>query len=376
MNELPQSATDTMNPHDLTGSVAPDVAPDPAPDPASDRAPDVAPDLTPDEQPSPRLAEDPPAPTGQVQRAAGCVPWRRHKGKLLVAVIHRQRYDDWSWPKGKLDAGEDWPVAAAREVLEETGLTVRLGAPLPSSTYPIQEPTGLTVLKEVRYWAAAVTGGDGRLRHEVDKVAWLSPRKAAARLTYDRDREQLEALVAAEDARQLRAWPLLVVRHAKAVPRKQWSKVDWRRPLDERGFRQAAALVPVLHAYGVEDVITSSATRCVDSVKPYARSRGLTLRSTVVLSEEGFEENPGPAIKQLRGMLKQGRPTALCSHGPVLQPLFDLLSRLADPASPAREALDRAAAENLDKGEVLISHVAGTGKGAKVVAVERHPSLL
>ena len=63
--------------------------------------------------------------------AAGTVPWRRRRGALEVAVVHRPKYDDWSWAKGKLDPGEDWPVAAVRETREETGLEVRLGLPLP-----------------------------------------------------------------------------------------------------------------------------------------------------------------------------------------------------------------------------------------------------
>ena len=67
--------------------------------------------------------------------AAGTLPWRRRRGQLQVAVVHRPKYDDWSWPKGKLDPGETFPVAAARETAEETGLVVRLGRPLPTSTY-------------------------------------------------------------------------------------------------------------------------------------------------------------------------------------------------------------------------------------------------
>ncbi|MGO4245098.1 NUDIX domain-containing protein, partial [Janibacter sp. RAF20_2_2] len=56
--------------------------------------------------------------------AAGTLPWRRRRGRLQVALVHRPRYDDWSWAKGKLDPGETFPVAAVRETLEETGLRV------------------------------------------------------------------------------------------------------------------------------------------------------------------------------------------------------------------------------------------------------------
>lgn len=308
-----------------------------------------------------------------VERAAGTVLWRRHKGRLLVALIHRQRYDDWSWPKGKLDEGEDWPVAAARETQEETGLAVRLGPVLPGSSYPLTVADGRPAVKEVRYWSAVPVGGDGRLRHEVDSVAWLTPEKAQRRLTYERDREQLAALVEAETQRRLRTWPLVVVRHAKAVPRKQWSKADWRRPLDERGARESAALVPLLRAYAVERVVTSSATRCILTVKPYARSAKLKIHSTAVLSEEGFEDRPHAAAKRFAAILSHGDAAAVCTHGPVLPPLLTRLAELADPKLPGvREALATSARENLEKGEILVAHMATRGKSAHVVAVERH----
>jgi ADP-ribose pyrophosphatase YjhB (NUDIX family) len=83
------------------------------------------------------------------------------RGELKVALVHRPRYDDWSWAKGKLDPGEEWPVAAVREVFEETGLHVRLGRPLPSAAYTVLSGSGPRVAKEVRYWAAEVVGGDG-----------------------------------------------------------------------------------------------------------------------------------------------------------------------------------------------------------------------
>jgi 8-oxo-dGTP diphosphatase len=63
--------------------------------------------------------------------AAGTLPWRRRRGQLEVALVHRPKYDDWSWAKGKLDPDEEWPAAAVRETLEETSLEVSLGRPLP-----------------------------------------------------------------------------------------------------------------------------------------------------------------------------------------------------------------------------------------------------
>ena len=85
--------------------------------------------------------------------AAGAILWRIEKGDLKVAIIHRARYDDWSWPKGKLDKGETIAEAAVREIREETGLRVYLGVPLAEIHYSL--PNGSD--KEVHYWAARVS---------------------------------------------------------------------------------------------------------------------------------------------------------------------------------------------------------------------------
>ena len=88
--------------------------------------------------------------------AAGALVWREHEGQLEVLAVHRPRYNDWSWPKGKLDPGETMPACAVREVAEETRVTVDLGIPLPAIGY-------LSVggkIKVVRYWAAQETSPD------------------------------------------------------------------------------------------------------------------------------------------------------------------------------------------------------------------------
>ncbi|MDH6118263.1 8-oxo-dGTP diphosphatase [Kitasatospora sp. GAS204A] len=131
--------------------------------------------------------------------AAGAVLWRpggpRRDGsgerKPRIALIHRPKYDDWSLPKGKLRAGETPWQAALREVEEETGLVCRLLAPLPAQYYLAQGRP-----KEVRYWAAVPVRGEFRPNREVDRMKWLKPAKARAKLTHARDRELIDALLA------------------------------------------------------------------------------------------------------------------------------------------------------------------------------------
>ncbi|MEO8518689.1 MAG: NUDIX hydrolase [Dermatophilaceae bacterium] len=322
-------------------------------------------------------------PAGEaVVLAAGAVPWRRRSSQLEVALVHRPRYDDWSWPKGKLDPGEQWPVAAAREVWEETGFQVRLGRRLPSAEYPFVDRGDQPATKRVRYWAAEVVGGDGTLVNEIDEVAWLDVEAAAARLSYPRDLEQLRALVQADHAWALGTWPLVLVRHAHAMARSKWSSADPLRPLDARGRERADALVPFLGAFGVTRVVTSPAIRCLDTVLPYAVAGGYGMRLKTGLSEEAFAEHPERAPHHLTRLLERGEPVVLCSHGLVLPPLLEALATIADSdgssdgrfEGSAKVTLSAAAARDMGKGEALVAHVVGTGAQARVVDAERYPA--
>ena len=130
---------------------------------------------------------------GEVQ-AAGGVVWRRGAaGGVEVAVVHRPRYDDWSLPKGKLDAGENFEQAALREVAEETGLRCRLGRELGETRYRDNKDRP----KVVRYWAMEVSEGEFEPNDEVDDLRWVDLDEAKRMLSYDFDRE-LVGRVAAE----------------------------------------------------------------------------------------------------------------------------------------------------------------------------------
>ena len=307
---------------------------------------------------------------GPAIRAAGVLPVRIRGRALQVALVHRPKYDDWSWPKGKLDRGEDFPVAAVRETLEETGLQVRLRTPLPSSRYDVRGSG-----KVVRYWTAEVLGGAGALEHEVDEVVWLSPTLASRRLTYARDREQLEAAVAHHEDGTLQTWSLLVLRHAHALDRADWTGPDPDRPLSAAGRRRAAGrMAALLAAYRPELVLTSPSARCADSVRPFAEHAGIEVLAKKGLSEEGFEARPSKVDKHLRRIFGAGVPAALCTHGPVLP---RVIGTLVDRVSSSLDGHDRWMLTRLldtpmDKGEVLVCTMRGAGEQAEVVAVERY----
>jgi 8-oxo-dGTP diphosphatase len=129
---------------------------------------------------------------GFVRAAGGVVLRRGVGGGTEVLLVHRPRYDDWSWPKGKCDPDESYEECARREVEEETGIVAELGAPLPDVRYRDQKNRP----KLVRYWVMRPVSDPGPFRpnDEVDEIAWLSVAAASERLSYDHDRGLLTTL--------------------------------------------------------------------------------------------------------------------------------------------------------------------------------------
>jgi 8-oxo-dGTP diphosphatase len=240
--------------------------------------------------------------------AAGVVVWRPGRE---VLVVHRPRYDDWSFPKGKLDPGESAAAAAVREVWEETGVRVRLGAALPDQAYVVAAGH-----KVVHYWVGWVTGDDDvsdyRPNHEIDAVAWVPYDEALARLSYHRDRETLSAAVSLRK----RTRTLVVLRHAKARSRKSWHGEDRGRPLEPLGHEQAQRLVGFLAAWDVTRVVTSSSVRCVETVAPYADATGRKVRATDALSEEDATDAAVAGL--VADLLDRGEDAVICTHRPLL----------------------------------------------------------
>lgn len=249
-------------------------------------------------------------------RAAGAVVTRKGGDVLLV---HRPKYDDWSFPKGKLDPGEHTVTAAVREVAEETGLDVRLGPALGPQGY--RQSNGRW--KTVDYWTARVVGKDDvsgyRPNAEIDEVEWVPWKDAARRLTYPYDRDTLA------EARPLRrrTRALVVLRHGKARSRGAWKKDDRLRPLVRLGESQAQRLVPLLAAFDVTVAHSSSSTRCVQTVAPYAEVTGWPVKLYDELSEEGATTEG--VVDLVDALLDGGESAVLCTHRPVLPTVLDAL---------------------------------------------------
>lgn len=304
-----------------------------------------------------------------VVRAAGAVLWRpaRESGStdIEVALVHRPKYDDWSLPKGKLDPGEHIIACAVREVLEETGHAVSLGAPVGVQRYPVAGAT-----KEVLYWAARAddTAAPWPGTAEIDRLEFVPATRAGTRLSHRRDVELVTATVAALGTPAADTTPLIVLRHAKAMARKRWKGTDVDRPLDPKGSAQADRLAVLLACYGIRRVVSSDALRCVDTVRPFATAERCLVEHEPRVTEEAHDESPPGAADAVRELLADPAPTVLCSHRPVLPTLLDALGSL--PASPFDPA--SVCDEPLATSAFVVVHRRITEEGAQIVAVERH----
>jgi len=125
-----------------------------------------------------------------VQAAGGVIVEQTPRGGRRVLLVHRPHRGDWTFPKGKLEAGESHERCALREVEEETGLRCTLGVEVPPCAYI----NGKGRLKVVRYWIMDPGNGRAEPCNEVDAIRWVSLEDAASLLTYARDREILAAV--------------------------------------------------------------------------------------------------------------------------------------------------------------------------------------
>ncbi|WP_167581041.1 NUDIX hydrolase [Kineococcus rubinsiae] len=309
--------------------------------------------------------------------AAGCLVLRTRTGAdgtghREVLLVHRAatplRGADWSWPKGKLEPGEPHAVAAVREVEEETGVRVGLSLPLAEHRYDL--PDGRS--KRVRYWFATPLPGEQAWTaspEEVDEVAWCRPEQARERLTFAADATLLDVLAGHLEAGldPAQTWPLVLLRHARAVPRAAWDGEEAERPLLDTGHLQSRALAPLLGCWELRRAVTSPWARCVQTVLPAADAHGWAVEEDDALSEAGSAADPGAALDVLTGLLAEGGGSVVCSHGPVLPGLLAEVARRADVPAVA-DLLG----PKLGKAELLVAHVAGRGSTARVVAGERH----
>jgi 8-oxo-(d)GTP phosphatase len=288
-------------------------------------------------------------------RAAGAVLWQPAGRGIEVALVHRQRYDDWSFPKGKLYPGEHVLLAAVREVTEETGVRPILGRPLPMALY---DRDGRP--KRVDYWAGRPAPGGGRVpfraSDEVDALAWLPVPAARGRLSYPHDAAMLDEFAAGPAD----TVPFVFLRHSAAGRKGTWPGDDVDRPLDIAGVADSERLAGLLSCFGPLRVVSSATERCVATVRPYAELAGTTVEIEPVFTIGNAASTPGAAAARVTAIVTAGVPAVICAHRENLPSL--LAAACATLGAPPPEG------RPLAKSGFWVLHAAD---GA-LVAVEQH----
>lgn len=331
-----------------------------------------------------------PRPSGQHQRlvrAAGAVVWRPldsanlkpgaslRAEDLEVLVVHRPRYHDWSWPKGKAELNEPIISAAVREVEEEAQLPVTLGLPMTRQRYRL----GSGQIKEVYYWSGSqlLEGPALGVRpvvvpaptREIDSSQWHHPVRARQLLTRRGDRRLLDELVLMGEAGQLSAQTIVLLRNAKSSHEGSWPGSSRDRPLSRLGTMQAVDVIPQLSAFGIEKVITTPWRRGMQTVMPYVSLSGAQMRVENALAADVVATDRTGAQRLAEELVRDGgAPTALCANNVAISALLDVFigehgrHRFAQVFQPKA---------TLGTAEMFVIHLV-RGAGASVTSIERH----
>ena len=277
--------------------------------------------------------------------AAGAVVTREHPLRgTEVVIIHGSATTTGRCQRESSMLASRYRRVRCGEVQEETGVTIRLSVPLDSITYQ----AGNAGLKKVDYWGGVVLTrcAGGRTRKWTS--SWLPVRAALGRLTYSHDHFLVQQYL-----EQPSTTPLIILRHAKAMDRKDWSRKDSARPIISRGRRQAKMLIPMLERTG-DQLVSSTSTRCTATV-PYAHERELAVETYSLLSEE-------------ERMTPRASATWHGRFGPRHSRVSQLQSACTDQCCRtfSRRSI---LADDLGDREFLVAHLTAEGT---VHALERH----
>ncbi|MFM2352802.1 MAG: hypothetical protein RLZZ608_208 [Actinomycetota bacterium] len=311
----------------------------------------------------------PPHTASDIVEAAGAVVWKMVDGKARILLVHRTQHKDVSLPKGKVDPGETLPHTAVREIAEETGFEVSLGAPLGTVEYRL--PNGRE--KVVHYWSAEVDAGHAE-RHsyeangEIRALEWVPIAKAVKHLSYEHDADVVERFAAQLEAGLARTFAIIVLRHGKAMPHEQWDGPDHTRPLLHRGLEQSRSVAGGVAAFGPTTLVTSTAARCVSTIAPSAELTGLGVKHTRSISQDAYASDGVRVRRQVEKRLAKRTTAVLCSHGPVIPQIIGAVAELT--GAVVTHEVRRSAA--LSTGEYAVLHISRETEQPRLVAIETH----
>lgn len=312
---------------------------------------------------------------------------------IEVCIVHRPKYDDWSWPKGKLDANESHRHAAVREISEETGMTVSLGPYLGEVEYPLAEEgkkrrsKDHTVdSKHVMFWMATPIPAEdaehlidafGPVRRadigEIDNIRWTSIREARKTLTHSTDRDLLTTFVRMIREGAADAHAVIIVRHGKAEARKIWKGTDANRPITPRGAAYAFALNRELACYNPTRLATSPWMRCQETLQVLSWQTDRPMIHLDELTEDAFADDPDASwacfLREIRHTLDGRCNTAICMHRPVIGGMFDHLRKLCTTKLLGKRLI--AKSPYMPTGNAVVLFFIGTPDGPRIIDIQK-----
>lgn len=238
-------------------------------------------------------------------------------GAVAIAMAHRPRYDDWSLPKGKAAPGEDAMQTAAREIHEEIGARAAVQLRLGSTAYDTEQGPKL-----VEYFVLRYLDGQFAPNDEVDEVRWLHPEAAAALASYGADRELISTFASLPQVTAT----VVLVRHARAGKRSEWSGPDATRPLSRRGQAQARRLALLLEPLHPQSILSAPPVRCADTLAPLAAHLGLAVIEAPWAGDEQYGEHPEATVAAVDALTRNGGCTVICSQGDTIPGLLESLA--------------------------------------------------